>query len=321
MPLDQYGVLVGKVTGSREDPPSDNTPHLSIFVAAGEQTHRAAVNVRSQLAPSQLLFQIIDPFDHPILEELADFPDGYSEIQRQAGGAAFDYIRGNLFERKSMLPLPHDIPGPNNDLYERIGIYIERARTHSNATVYIFGEPFPNGIHNVHMNQGSSGDFSRDNGVYQDGGLLFKINDQWAAVFLAFQSQAWHTDDVTGAPIPGISTGTPPTSDEVDGRVWIVGALVNAVAGDPENVSLVNRTPSDIDLAAWGIIDRLDRKSSIDGRLGPGEFRTFQLDGTGAQFSNSNGGTITLVDRDGLKVHGVSYTKAQAEKKGWTIVF
>jgi uncharacterized protein YukJ len=40
--------------------------------------------------------------------------------------------------------------------------------------------------------------------VWQDGALLhFPCDDHWAAVFLALQSQAWHTDDVTGHALEG----------------------------------------------------------------------------------------------------------------------
>ncbi|SBW22497.1 hypothetical protein FDG2_2732 [Candidatus Protofrankia californiensis] len=38
------------------------------------------------------------------------------------------------------------------------------------------------------------------------------------------------------------------------------------------------------------------------------------------QLGNS-GGLITLLDRRGLKVDGVSYTGAQAGHEGWTITF
>jgi hypothetical protein len=38
------------------------------------------------------------------------------------------------------------------------------------------------------------------------------------------------------------------------------------------------------------------------------------------QLSNK-GGIITLLDDDGLKVDGVSYTAAQGDQPGWTIVF
>ena len=55
------------------------------------------------------------------------------------------------------------------------------------------------------MNQGNVGRFRSDDGVWQDGGLLFTSprTDQWAAIFLKFQSQTWHTDDTHGPPDPG----------------------------------------------------------------------------------------------------------------------
>ena len=46
--------------------------------------------------------------------------------------------------------------------------------------------------------------------MWQDGGLIIhfpplrepdgteRFPEQWVGIFLAFQSQAWHTDDVTG---------------------------------------------------------------------------------------------------------------------------
>jgi hypothetical protein len=36
---------------------------------------------------------------------------------------------------------------------------------------------------------------------------------------------------------------------------------------------------------------------------------------------SNKGGIITLLDRRGIKVHGVSYTKAQARQPGRTIPF
>lgn len=35
----------------------------------------------------------------------------------------------------------------------------------------------------------------------------------------------------------------------------------------------------------------------------------------------NKGGIITLLNQNGLKVHGVSYSRAQANQPGWTIVF
>jgi hypothetical protein len=35
----------------------------------------------------------------------------------------------------------------------------------------------------------------------------------------------------------------------------------------------------------------------------------------------NQGGLITLLNPDGLKVDGVAYTQAQADAEGWSIVF
>jgi hypothetical protein len=34
----------------------------------------------------------------------------------------------------------------------------------------------------------------------------------------------------------------------------------------------------------------------------------------------NRGGMITLLDEQGLKVEGVSYTEQQAQREGWTLV-
>ena len=46
-----------------------------------------------------------------------------------------------------MKPLPHAVPGPDNDLNEKIDAYVSRAVQDELATVYAFGErwgPEPN---------------------------------------------------------------------------------------------------------------------------------------------------------------------------------
>ena len=41
-----------------------------------------------------------------------------------------------------------------------------------------------------------------------------------------------------------------------------------------------------------------------------------------SQMQLSNGGCIiTLLDREGLKIHGVSYTKEDAARESWLVLF
>jgi hypothetical protein len=98
---------------------------------------------------------------------------------------------------------------------------------------------------------------------------------------------------------------------------------VNPQGEDPglERVTIVNTTPAAIDLNGWAIADKNKRKSVLGGPvLEPGAAHVIVLPGDGAQLSNE-GGIITLLDPHDLKVHGVSYTREDASRQGWTIVF
>ena len=160
-----------------------------------------------------------------------------------------------------MRALPSSLPGPDNDLSDQLEHFIKRAIQEPDATVYAFGQrwgPEPQtrdkifnflpglGIHDIHMNQGNVPPFLGDDGVWQDGGLVlqFPSTQQWVALFLAFQSQAWHTDDTTGH----TSSDTPPDSGEPDNVVRIVGALVNPMGPAPEHetvtISMLRRARS-----------------------------------------------------------------------------
>jgi uncharacterized protein YukJ len=344
MPLKNYGVLKGQVIDSR--PGTGPSPHYQIHVVAGEARYRIAVNVKSQTAPSELLYLVIEDFRHPVTVDLSELSHGFSEVPSRPGGVGLDFIRGNVFHRTQMRALPHSVPGPDNDLNEKLNAYVQRAIDDEDATIYAFGERWGpehdqrdryfgflpgNGVHDIHMNQGNVGRFIEQDGVWQDGALVLHFPamvgtsgeilfpEQWVGVFLAFQSQAWHTDDLTGHRL----TPDQPTAEEPDGRIRIVGAMVNPEGDDVgrERVTLLNTTPEAIDLKEWSIADKNKRKTILTGpQLSGGATTIVELSGEGAQLSN-DGGIITLLDKQGLKIDGVSYTKAQVARQGWTIVF
>jgi uncharacterized protein YukJ len=329
MPLRKYGVLVGKAVAARREN-SDDTPHYQVELRAAGTNYRIAVNVKSSEHPSELLYLVKESFSHPILARLSDLREGFTLLPAQPGGMALDFIRGNLFDRSEMRLLPHNVPGPDNDLSDRIEHYVKRAIAEPGALVFAFGERWGpeqgqrdkifgfqpgNGIHDIHMNQGNVAAYRSDDGVWQDGGLIlrFPSSDQWVALFLGFQSQAWHTDDVTGHAIE--------LAEQPDKTVRIVAAMVNPVGGgaEVETVILLNPTPRAIDLAGWRIADQQKRKCPLAGSLPAGGVITVRL-AAPTQLGNS-GGIITLLNADGLKVDGVSYTKAQAQREGWLVVF
>ncbi|MFF7122767.1 DUF2278 family protein [Streptomyces sp. NPDC016566] len=336
MPLKRYGVLAARAVDRRREGSSD-TPHYQIHLTDDAGTHyRAAVNVESQQAPSELLYLADDNFRHPVTQLLPPAGGGWTALPSQPGTAALDFIRGNLFDPASMRTLPPDLVGADNDLADLLDHYVQRAIADPTAALYVFGQQWGpetgaadkvfgfepgNGVHDIHMNQGNSGRFRSDNGVRQDGALLVHLpaEDRWVAVFLAFQSQAWHTDNATGNPI-----GTaPPRPSDHEEPVRIMAALVNPVGPAPEaeTITVLNASPAPVDLRGWHLADQNRQTIPLPtGTLPPGTTLTVPADGNGFHLGDQ-GGTITLLDPDGLKVHGVSYTAQQARREGRTITF
>jgi uncharacterized protein YukJ len=330
MPLASYGVLAGSVADQRAEGGTDS-PHYQIRVRGGEADFRVAVNVLSQEKPSELLYVADENFRHPVTQSLPGLSAGFTPLASQPGGMALDLIRANLFDRQKMQPEPASVPGPDNDLADRLDHFVRRAAADPAARLYAFGQRWGpeagtpdkifgflpgNGVHDIHMNQGNSARFRQDDGVWQDGGLLlhYPAQDQWVGVFLAFQSQAWHTDDETGHTIA--------EGPEPDHLVRIVAALVNppGPAPEAETVTLLNASPQQVDLAGWSILDRAKHQKMLDSAsLAPGDSVRIQV-AAPVQLGNQ-GGLITLLNPDGLKVDGVAYTQAQAAAEGWSIVF
>ncbi len=72
-------------------------------------------------------------------------------------------------------------------------------------------------------------------------------------------------------------------------------------------------------LAGWQMADKQKAKMPLSGTLDAGAL--LRVDVQPPMVLSNKGGLITLLNQNGLKVDGVSYTKAQANQPGWTIVF
>ena len=340
--LKRYGVLVGRPIRHRFG--EGQNPHYQVHVVDDDTDYRIAINVKSKLSPSELAYFADDNFQHPVLAELPQLTQGFHLIEKKPGGIALDFIRANLFDRNKMRLLPADISGPDNDLNDEINRHVQRAMADEEALIYAFGERWGpeenikdkyfgfkpgNGIHDIHMNQGNVGQFVGDDGVWQDGALLIhmRTENRWVGIFLKFQSQAWHTDDVTGHTIVPAPTGQPtpsspiPTPGEPDFVVRIIAALVNPPGADQglETVTLLNTSSEIIALDGWTVANKMKQKHPLSGNIEAGQTKVVRLPAN-VPLSNQ-GGIITLLNGQGLKVHGVQFTKQQANKEGWTIVF
>lgn len=210
MPLKKYGVLKGTAIGHLRDADDD---HYQVLLQAGTTVHRIAVNVKSAAtnAPSTLYYQTTTALPDELTTGLSALDAGFKKLPSKPGGLAQDYVRGGIVKPKSMLLVPPDVPGVDNDLKDKLEDALLKALASPGSMLYAFGEkwgPEPdkadrhfrfkpgNGIHDIHMNQGNSGKWKSANGIYQDGALVIEYpNGKWRAFYLAFQSQTFDTDE------------------------------------------------------------------------------------------------------------------------------
>ena len=143
-------------------------------------------------------------------------PQGLTPVERSYAGGAIDFQRGNLFDPNAMRILPPEGAG-DDGLVHRLSAMLQLAKA-QDCDVFFYGNAFakdnphqtdaafgytpdtPFGLDNVHMAQGDPRALDvrlHENGVWHDGACFIwdARARRMSAIFLAFQSQAWHTND------------------------------------------------------------------------------------------------------------------------------
>src|SRR4051812_8443899 len=329
MPLKDYGVLKAPMLDRQVA--TSGSPHYQLLCGLGDQRWRIAINARSKQAPSEVAYAVISPFSHPMMDRVSALADGWHDLpERTAAGGGLDFIRGNLAQPEVFRPLPISAPGSDNDLNDLFDFHLEPLIDDGDARVCAFGQSWGpeeeadeyfgfepgQGVHDIHQNQGNSGQFVQDDGVWQDGGLVVQSGGVWIAILLRFQSQTWHTDDETGHTL----SGEPSEPGVVEAGVQIVAAVVNPPGPAPEDerVLLLNTGYAPVPLEGWRLATDIGT-ASLSGTVPAAEVLVISMPDT-APLSNK-GSRISLLDPDGLKVHGVAYTAADASDDDRLIVF
>ena len=187
--------------------------HLHFGVLVDGARWDVAVNVGTNDGDDLLKYKLVFDFRHPVVQTLAAAQPGAQELTGQAALPALDFLRSDLLAntgrwRDSDVMDGSEFPEPAASL-KRL---LERAKQ-QNFDTYVFGRFFKqgDGIHDTHMNQGSTksfvhrpGDDSNDhNDIWQDGAVLVDTGEpEWAAYFAAFDQQLVPTDDL-GNPVAG----------------------------------------------------------------------------------------------------------------------
>ncbi|MFC5649545.1 lamin tail domain-containing protein [Paenibacillus solisilvae] len=88
--------------------------------------------------------------------------------------------------------------------------------------------------------------------------------------------------------------------------------------GGNETVTLLNASSRAVDLTGWAIANKEKQKHKLQGVIQAGQFLPVPITNPG--FLRDKDDIITLLNQNGLKIAGVSYTKHQV-KPSWTILF
>ena len=104
-----------------------------------------------------------------------------------------DYLRMELFPREKM-KIMKGIDRENAFLTGIIERHVLEALNNDINEIFVFGRLYDNkkGIHDVHMNQASTGRYRSSDAPYSDGGVFFYNSESkiWTAIFIAFKTQS-----------------------------------------------------------------------------------------------------------------------------------
>ncbi|TFW32470.1 DUF2278 family protein [Massilia horti] len=214
-----YGVVKAKVIGAPVmkakflQAQHETQYHMHVRLQAGSEQWDSAVNVGTDDADDLLRYRLAYDFHHEICQNLRAMDSGFLELRaRQL--PALDFLRSDILNGTGHW---RDSDVMDGTAYAEppasLSRLLHRAQE-GGCDVYLFGRTYRDGepgIHDIHMNQGSTGPHFLNNGndridhndVWQDGAVLVDLGlDNWAAYFTAFTQQLVPTDDA-GNPTAG----------------------------------------------------------------------------------------------------------------------
>lgn len=351
MPHIDYQTLRGKVVAFAPAEPPGN-PHLWVILEAEGKKYFATINVRSkQDAPgepvgmSYLRYFVDHDFAHPLLPSILERPLGMAPVERSYEAGALDFQRSNLFNPNAMRVVPAEGPGEDG-LVQRLGALLQLAQL-QNSEVIFYGNAFrkdnphqtdaafgytpdtPYGLDNIHMAQGDPPAVNvrlHENGVWHDGAAFIWGENarRMTAIFLAFQSQGWHSN-ASGDLIEGATGCEPPRYDYSGATPQLIPPPPRAAeitsahkAPDGAGVVVVNMSAAPLDVTNWRLFIDAEISFPLPARaLAPGEPLSLTLP---AGALNDRGGTITLLNAANLRVDGEAYRGGDGAK-GWSTSF
>jgi uncharacterized protein DUF2278 len=228
---------------------SETQYHLHATLNVGGKPWDTAINVGTDDSDDLLRYKLVYDFQHAVAATLRGAQGGFTDLTDKNAVPALDFLRTDLLSGTGSWRETDVMDGSTQvEPVASLLRLLAKAKAQS-ADVYIFGRTYTDGdlgIHDVHMNQGSSGSFlnnGRDdhndhNAVWQDGGVMVDFGDpEMAAYFTAFTQQNVPTDGL-GNPAKGAHG----IEDADDGS--LAGKANPPAAPAPTKTSSKGKTPS-----------------------------------------------------------------------------
>jgi uncharacterized protein YukJ len=186
--------------------------HLHFNLLVDGENWDVAVNVGTNDDDDLLKYKLVYDFRHSIIETLSQAAASAHDLTGTDALPAIDFIRSDILSatgrwRDSDVMDGSDLVEPAASLKRLL------LKAHEQKfDVYVYGRFYNdgNGIHDSHMNQGSTKGFlhhpgkdtNDHNDVWQDGAIIVDLGlPEWAAYFAAFNQQLVPTDQL-GNPKP-----------------------------------------------------------------------------------------------------------------------
>jgi uncharacterized protein YukJ len=218
----RYGFVKSKLASDPVLKPSRHRNeiqyHLHLSMMVDGAPWDVAINVGTNDADDLLKFKLVYDFRHPVIAALGAAASGAGqELTGVNKLPALDFLRSDLLANTGRWRDSDVMDGSEAaEPVASLKRLLVRAKENG-FDVYVFGRFYnggDNGIHDTHMNQGSTGSFihhagndhNDHNDIWQDGAVFVDVGaPEWAAYFTAFDQQLVPTDDL-GNPRPGAAT-------------------------------------------------------------------------------------------------------------------
>jgi len=180
--------------------------HIHTTLQSNDGDWDSAINVGTNDADDLLRYKLIYDYRNSLIGQLKLMAQGFKDLTGTEDLPALDFLRGEVLDETGDWRDSDVMDGSKHaEPVASLLRLFDNARA-KNADVYIFGRKYTDGpgIHDVHMNQGSSGSFINNgvddhndhNDIWQDGAVLVDLGEpEWAGYFTAFTQQLVPTDD------------------------------------------------------------------------------------------------------------------------------